>query len=103
MLPLGNRRLAGLLLAVGAIQFLALMMIGEALAPGYSIKNNPISDLGTIAESSAIFNLSVFVLGILNMFAGFVLFRDHARRWILALFVLAGIGAMGVGIFTLNT
>jgi len=37
------------------------------------------------------------------MFAGFVLFRDHARRWILALFVLAGIGAMGVGIFTLNT
>jgi len=51
MLPLGNRRLAGLLLAAGAVQFLTLIMISEALAPGYSIKYNLIGDLGTIPES----------------------------------------------------
>ncbi len=98
-----NRTIAGLILAIGALQFFTFMMIGEALAPGYSVKNDPISALGTIAESSALFNVSVFALGVLNAFAGYLLYRDHGRKWILALFVLAGIGAMGVGVFTLNT
>ena len=41
-------------------------------------------------------------MGVLNLAAGWLLYRTHRRPWILAAFVLAGAGATGAGLVPLN-
>lgn len=98
-----NKSLAGLLFFLSSAWFMTSLMIGEAVAPGYSMNTNSISDLGTISQSSLLFNTSIFVVGIMNICGGYLYFQSHQKRSVLAMFTIAGIGAMGVGIFTLNT
>ncbi|HEY3420811.1 MAG TPA: DUF998 domain-containing protein [Methanomassiliicoccales archaeon] len=100
---LSNKSLAGILFFVSAAWFMTILMICEAIAPGYSMNANAISDLGIISQSSLLFNASIFVVGILNIAGGYLYYQSHRRRYVLAMFTIAGIGAMGVGIFTLNT
>jgi hypothetical membrane protein len=98
-----NKSLAGILFFISSAWFMASLMIAEAIAPGYSMNTNAISDLGTIGESSLLFNTSIFIVGIMNIVGGYLYFQSHQRRSVLVIFTVAGIGAMGVGIFTLNT
>ena len=98
-----NKSLAGLLFFLSSAWFMTSLMIGEAVAPGYSMNTNSISDLGTIGQSSLLFNTSIFVVGVMNIAGGYLYYRSHQKRSVLAMFTIAGIGAMGVGIFTLNT
>ncbi len=98
-----DRVWSGLLFFITSAWFILALMIGEALAPGYSVHSNPVSDLGIIPETAVLFNSTVFVVGALNIIGGYLFYRHHHELWILALYVLAGIGAMGVGIFTLNS
>jgi hypothetical membrane protein len=102
-----NKQTAGLLFFIGAIQFFLGMLIAESLYPGYSISGNYISDLGATCRetcvvqepSAAIFNISVFLFG-LSVAGGAYLVSRASKGYLLpALFALAGIGAMGVGIF----
>lgn len=57
-----SKRIAGLLCFVGASQFLIIMLICEALYPGYSVSENMISDLG-VGSTAAFFNSSIIILG----------------------------------------
>lgn len=91
--------MAGVIFFLAAAQFILALFIAEALYPGYSISNNYISDLG-VGPSSIIFNISVFLQGLLFIIATFFLHRAFQLKILTVLLALAAIGSMGVGIFT---
>ncbi|MCK9297710.1 DUF998 domain-containing protein [Methanoculleus sp. YWC-01] len=97
-----SRTIAGLLLFLLPVQFMTALMAGAAIAPGYSISQNAISDLGVIGATAWLFNASLFIAGLLNIVGGYFLYRSYGRGWIPAVFTLAGIGAIGAAIFTLE-
>lgn len=98
----GDRTVAGVLLFLLPVQFIAALVAGAAIAPGYSINTNAISDLGVIGATAWLFNASLFVAGLLNIAGGYFLYRSCGRGWILPVFLLAGIGAIGAAVFTLD-
>lgn len=98
-MQLSNLKLAGTFLFTGAAQFILAMIIAEALYPGYSTSANYISDLG-VGPSALIFNTSIFLLGIMTVAGTYLIYRALRPRLFTVLLTLAGIGAMGVGIFT---
>ncbi len=87
---------AGLLIFIGVAEFLLLMLIAEALYPGYSVSRNYISDLG-VGSTAVIFNSSIIIMGLLLIIAA-VLAWGLSRIFAITI-ALTGIGAMGVGIF----
>lgn len=96
------------LLVVSIIQFLFSLHIAEFLYPGYSVSRNYISDLGAtcraglcvvIQPSSTIFNLSVSLLGLLLVVSSYLLYISLRDRILASLLLVAGIGAVGVGLF----
>ena len=96
------RKVAGALVFVGGSQFVVGMLVAEALYPGYSISQNYISDLG-VGPSAMIFNSSVFLLGLLVATSAYFVHRSLRNRLVTGLLVLAGVGAMGVGVFPENS
>jgi hypothetical membrane protein len=103
-----TQRIAGTVLLIGMVQFLLFLQIAEYVYPNYSTSQNFISDLGatcrsgrcTIFQPSAfLFNGSIIVLGILVLICAYYLHKTFERK-IFSLFVLlAGLGAIGVGLF----
>jgi hypothetical membrane protein len=98
----GDHRVAGFLLAANAAQFMTVIMLGASIAPGYPYRTGAISDLGVTPETAVLFNASLVMVGLLNVVGGYLLYRVHGRRWLLALFLVAGIGAAGAGLVPLN-
>ena len=98
-MQLYNLRLAGAILFTGAAQFILAMIIAEALYPGYSTSANYISDLG-VGRSAPIFNTSIFLLGVTIVAGAYLIYRALKPALFTVLLALAGIGAMGVGLFT---
>jgi hypothetical membrane protein len=97
-------RLAGLMLFASAAQFMTVIMLGASIAPAYDYAGGAISDLGAIGETALLFNLSLVAVGVLNVAAGSLLYRYGShRRSLLAIFALAGIGAIGAGLVPLGT
>ena len=96
------RRAAGLILFVLAAQFMTVVMLAASIAPGYDIGGAAISDLGVIRETALLFNASLVAVGVLNLIGGYLFYRSHGRRSVFALFVIAGIGAIGAGLFPLD-
>lgn len=94
--------LAGLVLFIAAAQSMLVAMLAGALAPGYSLNGNAISDLGVIPQTAAFFNTSLVVTGVLTAGGGWLLRAWLARDWVVALFVLAGLGSVGVGLVTVE-
>ncbi len=104
-----NRTLAGALIFIGAAQCVLALLVAEALFPGYSVANNAISDLGAYCRangtacqvyqpSATIFNASMVMLGVTTIVG--VFFGRHTLRMVPAvLIILAGAGAIGVGLF----
>jgi hypothetical membrane protein len=92
------RKVAGALVFVGGSQFVLGMLVAEALYPGYSISQNYISDLG-VGPSAIIFNSSVFLLGLLVVACAYFVHSSFRNRLVTILIVLAGVGAIGVGLF----
>lgn len=97
-----NRRLAGLALFALGAGFLTVVMLAAAMAPGYDLNTAAISDLGVTAETALLFNATLVVVGLLNLVGGYLLYRDHGRLRVLFPFVLAGVGAIGAGVFPLD-
>jgi hypothetical membrane protein len=95
------RKVAGAVILVGGSQFVFGMLVAEALYPGYSISQNYISDLGA-GPSAPIFNSSVFLLGLMVVVDAYFVHRSYRNRLVTGLLLLAGAGAMGVGVFPEN-
>jgi hypothetical membrane protein len=92
-------KMAGALIFIGAVQFLIELIIAEARYPGYSVSKNYISDLG-VGPSAAIFNSSVFLFGVMIVIGAYFIWREFDSKLFFIFAVLAGFGAIGVGLFT---
>ena len=93
------KKVAGVLVLFGCVQFLLFLITAEALYPGYSVSENYISDLGVCPETAYIFNSSVFLLGVITVICAYFVHRVYNFRLFSVFIVLMGIGAMGVGLF----
>lgn len=98
-MSLNYGKLAGAIIFVGSVQFLILLIVAEAVYPHYSVSGNYISDLG-VGPSAWVFNSSVFVLGLAIVVGAYLTWRGLRPVLFFVLLVLAGVGAMGVGLFT---
>jgi hypothetical membrane protein len=98
-----SRTIAGACFAALGAGFLTAIMLAAAMVPGYDFGAAAISDLGVFPETALLFNVSVVVAGLLNAAGGYFFYRSHGRRWLLALFALAGLGAVGTGLFPLDS
>ena len=74
-----DRRMAGLIIFVGAFQFTIGLMVAAAVDPTYSIHDNYISDLG-VRAGAPIFNASIMILGILLAYAAYYVDRALKAR-----------------------
>jgi len=92
------RKTAGSLIFLGAAQFLVAMIVAESVYPGYSVSDNYISDLG-VGRTALIFNASVFLLGTAIIPSAYLIFRGFRKTRVVVLFILADVGAIGVGVF----
>lgn len=102
MMIYSKEKIAGLLFFIAASQFILALIIAEALYPGYSTSTNYISDLG-IGPSSTIFNVSVFLVGLLTIIGTYFLHRAFHLTVVTILLTIAALAAMNVGIFTENS
>jgi hypothetical membrane protein len=100
---LAPRTLAGVFFFALAAQFMTVIMLAAAMVPGYDFRAAAISDLGVYPETALLFNVSLVVVGVFNLFGGYFFYRTHGKRWLLAVFALAGVGAIGAGLFPLDT
>lgn len=91
--------IAGTLFFVAASQFVLVLVVAEALYPGYSTSANYISDLG-VGPSAIYFNSSVFFMGLLLIIGSYFLQRAVNYKMLTVLLILTAVGAMGVGVFT---
>ncbi|HEY8438000.1 MAG TPA: DUF998 domain-containing protein [Candidatus Limnocylindrales bacterium] len=98
-----SSRTAGAALATAGAVFLTGTMLGASIAPGYDFHGGAISDLGVVSETAALFNGLLILVGALNVAGGYLLFRSHRRMWLLAAYVLGGVGAIGAGLRPLDT
>ncbi|QCC49556.1 DUF998 domain-containing protein (plasmid) [Halobellus limi] len=97
------RTLAGICFFALAAQFMTVIMLAAAMVPGYDFRGGAISDLGVFPETALLFNASLILVGVLNLAGGYFFYRSHGKRWLLAVFALAGVGAIGAGLFPLDT
>jgi hypothetical membrane protein len=125
-MALSNAAKAGIALFVGSVQFgislvlseiyysgygpLNVSASGNATGYAYSVYNNYISDLGalcrttcTAVPSAYLFDTSIIVLGLLMLVTAYFLQRGYHWTPGTAMIAIAGIGAMGVGLFPATT
>lgn len=113
-MALSNASKAGVAIFTGAAQFTVAMVLAEIYYPGYNVSLNYISDLGATCPSgggaciinqptSMIFNSSIVLFGLLGLAAAYFLQRAYHWKPASILAALAGIGAMGVGLFPETT
>ncbi len=96
------QKIAGLLLVISGIQFMLLVSIAETLYPGYNTAKYDLSSLADLPvhePSATIFNITVFVAGLLVLIAAYLIYKEYGSKIFPAFLGLLGIGAMGVGIF----
>ena len=125
-MTLSNASKAGIALFVGAVQFGISLVLAEiyysAYGPlnvsasgnstgyAYSVYNNYISDLGalcrttcTAVPSALLFDTSIIILGLLILAAAYFLQQGFHWKPATAMIAIAGIGALGVGLFPETT
>ena len=82
---------------------MTVIMLGASMAPGYDVQGGAISELGVVGETALLFNGALLAVGLLNIVGGYLLFRSHGHVWVFAVFLLAGLGAIGAGLVPFNT
>lgn len=104
-------RFAGVLLVlVGIVVFMGIIT-AEATYPGYSTADNMISDLGgteppnsvVLEPASTIFNATMIVCGLMLIAGAYLLHKLYRRPLFSVFFMLFGMGALGVGVFSGDT
>ncbi len=98
-----NLRGAGTFFVVLAAGFMTVIMLGAAMVPGYDFNAAAISDLGVYPETALLFNVALIIVGGFNAIGGYLFYQQHRSRLLVGTFVLAGIGAIGAGAFTLES
>lgn len=112
-MALSNAAKAGVAIFVGAVQFSIGLILAEIYYPNYNVSTNRVSDLGATCPTlgpctinqptSMIFNSSIVLLGLLILVGAYFLNRAYRWRPATVMVALAGIGAVGVGLFPETT
>ncbi len=113
-MALSDASKAGVAIFVGAVQFSIGLVLAEIYYPNYNVSLNYVSDLGATCPgggaacvinqpTSMIFNTSIVILGLLILVGAYFLNRAFHWRPATILIALAGIGALGVGLFPETT
>jgi hypothetical membrane protein len=125
-MALSNASKAGIAIFVGAVQFSISLILSEIVYSTsgplntsgsgnttgyiYSVSNNYVSDLGancrttcTAVPSAYLFDISIALLGLLILVGGYYLNRAYHWKPATIVVALAGIGALGVGLFPETT
>lgn len=92
---------AGLLLFVGATQFILAVIFAQALDSSYSL-SKPLMYLGG-GPAGWLFNSSLFILGLLSFASAYFFWRSSSNMIFFVLFAITGLGLALVGIFNENT
>ena len=98
MMKLEEEVKAGLLLAIGSIQWFFIVLISEGLYPGYVSSFHYVSTLGT-GQTANLYNASTLLLGVCVVTASYLIHRFKPSRLFFALLLIAGLGAIGLGVF----
>ncbi len=115
-IPRRGREMSGLMKKAGFLYVLAGsiallgIITGEMFypeVPGYTTRYSQISDLGATMSpdsiitqpSAAIFNTTMLITGALLIFGAYLAYMAFRKKGMGAVFMLTGIGALGVGIF----
>ena len=96
-----NRSLIGALLFVGTAQFILVIVITEALYPGYTVATNVLSDLG-VGQTALLYNASIAVFGAFASI-GSLLGRRTLGPGLAITLAITGACAVGVGLFPETT
>lgn len=111
-MALSNASKAGVAIFTGAVQFSIGLVLAEIYYPGYNVSTNAVSDLGANCSasscqiyqpSSTIFNSSVILLGLMVLIGAYFLQRAFHWKPVTVMVALAGIGALGAGLFPETT
>ena len=125
-MTLSNAAKAGVAIFIGAVQFSIALVLseiayslngplstsGSGYTTGYiySVANNYVSDLGancrttcTSVPSAYLFDSSIALLGLLILVGAYYLNRAYRWRPATIMIALAGVGALGVGLFPETT
>jgi hypothetical membrane protein len=114
-MALSNASKAGVAIFVGAVQFSIAMILAEIYFPNYNVSTNHISDLGAFCPGSStigciiyqptslIFDSSIVLLGLLILVGAYFLQRSFRDMPATVMIALAGVGAIGVGLFPETT
>ena len=100
-----NKRIAGLLLFVAAVQFVLVVVISEAIYSGYSVGQQYVSDLGDwnlAGNSAAIYDASIILAGTLLFASAYFIQRGFKNRLFTTLLIMSGIGMFVVGVVAEN-
>jgi hypothetical membrane protein len=100
-----NKRIAGLLLFVGVVQYVLAVVISEAVYSSYSVGQQALSDLGDwslAGNSAAIFDVSVILMGVFVIAGAYFIQRGFKNRLFSSLLVVVGVGSIGVGVVAEN-
>ena len=123
---LSNASKAGVAIFVGAVQFSLSLIVAEILYSTsgplhtsgsgntsgyiYSVANNYVSDLGancrtscTSVPSAYLFDTSIALMGLLILVGAYFLQKAYHWKPATIMIALAGIGALGVGLFPETT
>ena len=101
-------RTGAVILVLGALQFVAAMIVVQSQYAGYSLSQNYISDLGGVHSPWAlVFDGSVILLGVCAILGVLLVWSafdpGRARAGGLTFVLIGGIGAIGVGVFPETT
>ncbi len=125
-MSLSNASKAGVAIFVGAAQFSLSLIVAEILYSTsgplytsgsgnttgyiYSVANNYVSDLGancrttcTSVPSACLFDASIAILGLMILVGAYFLHRAYHWKPATIMIALAGVGALGVGLFPETT
>ena len=99
---------AGTILTAATGQFVFFMVLAEIYYPGYDVSTNFVSDLGAtcnsgvckfVQPSSEIFDTSIALLGVALFFVAYYVRKGSGSSSLPFFQALAGVGALGVGVF----
>ena len=100
-----NKRVAGLLFIVAAVQYVLAIVVSEAVYPGYSVGQQWMSDLGDWSKAgnyAAIFNISAILYGLFIIAGAYYTQRVVKNRLFTFLLAMCGIGSVFSGVVALN-
>jgi hypothetical membrane protein len=100
-----NKRIAGLLFFVGAVQYALAVVISESIYLGYSVGQQYLSDLGDWSKAgnyAAIFNASAILYGLFVIAGAYFIQRGFKNRLFTSLLVIGGVGSVVCGVVALN-